>query len=94
MREQNLYGVDSKLRLTLPGVAGRPNILNSSYRVPPSIARFANAIAATAERDEDVIIESTGELSGVVRQHALVWKPALTISDAIASAGCRCSFGA
>ena len=43
---QNIYNVDVKERQSVPGIIGRPNILKSSYRIPPQTARLANIFAA------------------------------------------------
>lgn len=42
---QNIYSVDVKQRESLPGIIGRPNKLQSSYRIPPQTAKLANMFA-------------------------------------------------
>jgi hypothetical protein len=55
---QNVYGRDARTKLVLPGVKGRRNVLNSSLRVSPEVARLANALARRMSRANDVDLES------------------------------------
>lgn len=42
---QNIYDVDTGERVSIPGVLGRPNKLNRSYRIPLQTAKLANLFA-------------------------------------------------
>ena len=43
---QNIYSIDVKERESIPGIIGRPNKLQSSYRIPAQTAKLANMFAA------------------------------------------------
>ena len=43
---QNIYSIDVKERASVPGIIGRPNRLQSSYRIPSQTAKLANMFAA------------------------------------------------
>ena len=42
---QNIYSIDVRQRASLPGIIGRPNRLQSSYRIPAQTAKLANMFA-------------------------------------------------
>ncbi len=48
---QNIYSKSVKERGTLPGIKGRPNILQESYRIPLQTAKLANALSTWAKQE-------------------------------------------
>jgi hypothetical protein len=50
---QNIYSKNVKDRGAVPGIKGRPNLLNESYRVPEQITRLANALSGWSRQEDE-----------------------------------------
>ncbi|BAZ47444.1 hypothetical protein NIES4103_00450 [Nostoc sp. NIES-4103] len=50
---QNIYSKSVNNRGAIPGIKGRPNILDESYRIPEPIARLANALCTWANQESE-----------------------------------------
>lgn len=50
---QNIYEKDYRQRRSIPGISGRPNQLNESYRLPGEISQLANALIRWKKIQED-----------------------------------------
>lgn len=48
---QNIYGIDTKARGSVPGIMGRPNVLKRSFRINRDVAALANRLIAWSEDD-------------------------------------------
>ena len=48
---QNIYSKSVKNRGAVPGIKGRPNLLNESYRIPEQTARLANAVSSWTKQE-------------------------------------------
>jgi|GEM_PF-2194343 len=62
---QNIYGKNVKDRGSVPGMKGRPNFLNQSYRIPKQTARLANALSTWAREEGELgTVESIKSTQG------------------------------
>jgi hypothetical protein len=65
---QNIYGRDMASRRSIPGIRGRPNLLNESFRIPAPIAALANAVISCSA----MVSESEPVQSAKVVQSSLL----------------------
>ncbi len=62
---QNIFGKSVKQRGAVPGIKGRPNKLQESYRIPIQTAKLANALSTWAKQEgESGSIESNRSTQG------------------------------
>ncbi|AUS98938.1 hypothetical protein CLI64_00145 [Nostoc sp. CENA543] len=62
---QNIYRKNVNSRGSIPGIKGRPNLLNESYRIPEQTARLANALSTWAKQEgESGTVKSIKSVQG------------------------------